>query len=295
MTRNKINLIICCVLSFTGVGPLALAFAEAQYESQSHWSCLRIKEPDILGLFKTQWLKISGYPMSTNLIAKMRTETPPVLRSFISDGCSLAPDRFPVILESEDWIDCCVAHDIEYWLGGTQAEKQIADVELKTCISKKGSPQVAKIYEQAVQKFGGWENSTTFRWGYGWNFKRPYSPLLIDEIKMAAYFTPEVTSLSRESIKKSLMKNTRLIYEVCDVIDRGLNDLEQDEIDILKALSLNMQPTQNQKVIEWGKIKTQTNDKKIFEIKFIGCRQPVLVAKDLKTHHFKIEKNDCGI
>jgi hypothetical protein len=53
------------------------------------------------------------------------TTSAAVLHDFKSDGCSLFPDGD---LEHRDlWCDCCFAHDITYWRGGTQQERKQAD------------------------------------------------------------------------------------------------------------------------------------------------------------------------
>ena len=45
------------------------------------------------------------------------------LSAFSSDGCSLFPDSS--IITDADWCSCCFVHDIAYWKGGTEAERQI--------------------------------------------------------------------------------------------------------------------------------------------------------------------------
>ena len=54
------------------------------------------------------------------------------LHDFTSDGCSLFPDGNR---EHRDlWCDCCFAHDIAYWQGGTQKERRQADETLRDCV-----------------------------------------------------------------------------------------------------------------------------------------------------------------
>ena len=44
---------------------------------------------------------------------------------FATDGCSLFPDR--ALVGSADWCDCCLAHDLAYWRGGTESQRLDAD------------------------------------------------------------------------------------------------------------------------------------------------------------------------
>ena len=54
-------------------------------------------------------------------------QLPAPSKAFITDGCSLWIDR--------SWDDCCVEHDIEYWCGGSIADRRAADVELRRCFT----------------------------------------------------------------------------------------------------------------------------------------------------------------
>jgi len=56
--------------------------------------------------------------------------TTTVLAPFTTDGCSLFPDRS--ITGASDWCDCCLAHDLAYWRGGTEEDRLKADRGLKT-------------------------------------------------------------------------------------------------------------------------------------------------------------------
>ena len=44
---------------------------------------------------------------------------------FTTDGCSLFPDR--ALVGRADWCDCCLAHDLAYWRGGTEEQRLTAD------------------------------------------------------------------------------------------------------------------------------------------------------------------------
>jgi hypothetical protein len=95
-------------------------------------------------------------------------------REFRTDGCSLYPDRDA----QADWCDCCVAHDLSYWRGGTAAERERADAELAACVRQAtGNPAQAQRVYIAVRLGGAPWWPTPFRWAYGWEWGRGYLPL----------------------------------------------------------------------------------------------------------------------
>lgn len=78
---------------------------------------------------------------------------------FTTDACSRWPDS--------DWGSCCIAHDIAYWCGGSEADRIEADSLLMACANKKMSWMGNLIYFGV--RIGGipWL-PTPWRWGYGW-------------------------------------------------------------------------------------------------------------------------------
>lgn len=109
----------------------------------------------------------------------------PVLRPFTSDGCSMSPDGIPG--SKIKWLDCCVRHDIAYWLGGTSGQREEADKALRGCITDKGFHTIGEIYYRGVRLGGGPERNTSYRWGYGWNRLRPYASLKEEELAQAEF------------------------------------------------------------------------------------------------------------
>jgi len=63
-----------------------------------------------------------------------------------ANGCSNSPDF--------NFTSCCDTHDQCYCTGGNEAARLKCDQALKTCITGKGHPYLAKIYYRAVRKFG---------------------------------------------------------------------------------------------------------------------------------------------
>ncbi|GAB1261754.1 FAD-binding oxidoreductase [Aurantivibrio plasticivorans] len=90
------------------------------------------------------------------------------LQPFRSDGCSLFPDGNAK--ENELWLECCIAHDLAYWAGGSYAERQAADEALRQCVAEVGQPEVAMMMLMGVRVGGSPYLDTPFRWGYGWPY-----------------------------------------------------------------------------------------------------------------------------
>ncbi|WP_221304982.1 hypothetical protein [Inhella inkyongensis] len=99
-------------------------------------------------------------------------------REFRTDGCSLYSDRDA----KADWCDCCVAHDLSYWRGGTAAERERSDAEFAACVRQAtGNPEQAARMHAAVRLGGAPWWPTPFRWGYGWAYGRGYQALSLTE------------------------------------------------------------------------------------------------------------------
>lgn len=103
------------------------------------------------------------------------------LKPFTSDGCSVFPDG--TLVQQQLWLDCCTAHDLAYWQGGSEQDRERADLELQTCVSELGEPDVAALMLLGVRVGGTPYLPTSFRWGYGWPYPRAYGPLSTSELE----------------------------------------------------------------------------------------------------------------
>ena len=101
-----------------------------------------------------------------------------------SDGCSGGMSAAYAKLtflhskygETLPWRQCCVTHDRAYYNGGKKIKKTIADKELKKCVSKVIGPEhlgivLGALMEKAVWIGGRPYFPTTYRWGYGEDFR----------------------------------------------------------------------------------------------------------------------------
>lgn len=99
---------------------------------------------------------------------------------FTTDGCSLFPDR--ALVGRADWCDCCLAHDLAYWRGGTEEQRLTADRALRTCVAQKtGNHALAETMFVGVRAGGGPQLNTPFRWGYAWPYGRGFRALTAAE------------------------------------------------------------------------------------------------------------------
>lgn len=86
---------------------------------------------------------------------------------FVSDGCTFFPDG--------NYVDCCFAHDRDYYAGGSMKERRASDKRLYRCVrSKKAwyNKLVAPVMYVGVRTFGTSYLPTRFRWGFGKKKKR---------------------------------------------------------------------------------------------------------------------------
>lgn len=85
-----------------------------------------------------------------------------------SDGCTL--------IGGDDLRPCCVAHDREYFFGGTVKERRASDKRLFHCVSKKksfGAKLAAPFIWLGVRVGGLPFLPTRFRWGFGKKSQNP--------------------------------------------------------------------------------------------------------------------------
>lgn len=95
------------------------------------------------------------------------------LSAFKSDGCSGYLNGDPITKKNE-WLHCCIVHDMRYWIGGTKKEKESADFEINRCVAKTSSRTHGEIVELGVAIGGAPQTGLPWRWGYGWDVEVPF-------------------------------------------------------------------------------------------------------------------------
>lgn len=106
------------------------------------------------------------------------------LAPFTTDGCSMFFDG--------NWRECCAVHDIAYWKGGTEFEKKASDQALSDCVAKKSflGKSLGKSMQVGVYFGGSPALPDSWRWGYGWNYSRPYGSLDTEEQRQVDRYLP---------------------------------------------------------------------------------------------------------
>ena len=98
------------------------------------------------------------------------------LADFTSDGCSLFING--TFEDPELWKECCLKHDIAYWQGGTEEQREQADLAFRECVEKKtGDSTLTNLMYEEVRVGGEPYFPTWYRWGYGWPIGRGYKEL----------------------------------------------------------------------------------------------------------------------
>ena len=82
--------------------------------------------------------------LGASAVAQVNTLMP-----FSTDGCSMMLDGLPGDLPR--WRHCCVAHDFDYWLGGTEKQRELSDRRLELCISEAATPMLGNFVYSKVR------------------------------------------------------------------------------------------------------------------------------------------------
>ena len=97
--------------------------------------------------------------LATLVLAAAMTLPP---ADFRSDGCTLWFDG--------NYYECCEAHDLDYWLGGSYADRLVSDAKLARCVARKGHPFMGWLMHEFVRPLGTCWIPWSHRWGAGWSW-----------------------------------------------------------------------------------------------------------------------------
>lgn len=212
----------------------------------------------------------------------------PILRPFTSDGCSLSPNSF----FKADFTECCVEHDVAYWIGGTKEQKDKSDILLKACMQSKLKPKfnkeisasVAQTYYLGVQAGGVNFMPNSFRWGYGWNYVRPYAELTSEELTQAEILYGKNLSQLWDKLKSGHFKIELQLYTLANSL---FTVLPSDKV-IYNYLRLTL----NRKdVVIFGERRSIDLDSVVYEIKLQSCPK-AKIAMTLNTQELIKSKNE---
>ena len=122
------------------------------------------------------------------------------LKPFITDGCSLFPDGS--LVDDTKWLNCCIEHDLAYWKGGSQKDRDAADKELQRCVERVGEKGISSLMHAGVKIGGAPVYPTWYRWGYGWPYARGYKKLTPEERRMVKHRLEELRNQINRAIEE---------------------------------------------------------------------------------------------
>lgn len=241
---------------------------QRHYRYSNHFLCQESEDPE--NKMQVQFSALSGMNVGPKQNQQFRAPTEKILRPFTSDGCSASPDGIPATKNKEVWADCCISHDTKYWAGGAADEKMVADNELEQCIANHGYKEIGKIYKLFVKEFGGPKSSQTFRWGYGWNYKRPYGVLsTVEEGQIAMLY-----GANKTDVQQMLSKTTELT-QMCDSYDVVFRGYSDEEKVIYEFLNKKLKQEER---IDWLRAGYFNMVKKDFLVKFDRCEKIMTIT-----------------
>lgn len=278
ISAKKLLLLSLIFLSFSSHA------SETRYTYVSAFNC---RDTGVKEHFKsTDWLSITGFQVGPSQREVMSLKER-ILKPFASDGCSWSPDKLPGWKVITPIMECCVEHDLAYWIGGTELQKDLADKRLEMCIDRKGFPFIGKVYRTFVDLFGSPKGNHIFRWGFGWNQKRRFSPLVREEMNQVF----RLYNASYGKVRRAVLDAEYLpIQSHCNTKDVSLNSPEVGEYTIYNYLN---QTLQREDQIEWAELKDDAWDRNIFLVKLQGCAHPLRFTYWKKTLRMTVPKNSC--
>ena len=92
------------------------------------------------------------------------------LEPFETDTCTFFIDG--------SWSECCIEHDVRYWLGGTKEKMDESDLKLKKCVEEKSNNIWSSLIYQGVRIGHLSPIKSKYEWAWGWSEKdKKFSPL----------------------------------------------------------------------------------------------------------------------
>ena len=138
------------------------------------------------------------------LLSLQGSEANSTLKPFFTDGCTLFLDG--TSKRPDLWVHCCEEHDMRYWFGGSEADRDKTDLRLKACVQEVAGETWAALIYAGVRTghLSPLKNKT--HWSWGWKQERNYSELNPSEI---SYVIDELHRLpyDHQTIEKFIERN----------------------------------------------------------------------------------------
>ncbi len=92
------------------------------------------------------------------------------LEPFETDTCTFFIDG--------SWSECCIEHDVRYWLGGSQERMDESDLKLRKCVEEKSNNIWSSLIYQGVRLGHLSPIKSKYEWAWGWSEQdEKFSPL----------------------------------------------------------------------------------------------------------------------
>lgn len=165
-------------------------------------------------LFLGNAIAMENIPLGQELNQSMRQSGLVKIHAFTTDGCSMSPDGDL----QNDWTECCVDHDIAYWIGGSRIDRLRADATLMACMNDKAGPRTAQLYFNGVRSGGRPFSVMPYRWGYGWNYMRTYESLSDQEKELIQIQLGGSLEDMKPRLRKTQLTTAKpeLTFDYCD-------------------------------------------------------------------------------
>jgi hypothetical protein len=97
------------------------------------------------------------------------------LAPFETDYCTYFPEG--TLSRPTLWAECCLYHDLKYWIGGTVEEQLASDLKLKSCVEEKANSFYAQMMYQGIRLGHHSPIKSKYRWGWGFNKEGHFNSL----------------------------------------------------------------------------------------------------------------------
>ncbi len=105
------------------------------------------------------------------------------LKPFSTNGCTGFPDG--TLNHPELWRHCCILHDLAFWAGGCERDRDRADLDLRDCVSNVAGAPLGFVLYVGV-RIGSWSpiKIKSERWNHGWQDGRAeHTPLSAQDVE----------------------------------------------------------------------------------------------------------------
>lgn len=105
----------------------------------------------------------------------------PILKDFETDGCTMFVEG--TVSKPNLWGHCCFDHDLRYWFGGSSENKDVADVDLRSCVKAAAGNFWANLIYKGVRSGKYSPLKHKYAWSWAWDPKRENTELTSIETK----------------------------------------------------------------------------------------------------------------